>query len=211
MGLRLSKRLLYYDIENTKMTIEMETFGLKQHSDYLPYDAIKKPPVMICWSAIWLEDGTTVDNLRMYSAVLTPEEARRGNDKRVVAGLWELMNKADYLVGHNIKAFDTKKAHLRFMLNRMKAPDLSVKQLDTLSLAKKYFKNDSNALGYWLACFKNQGKDEMKSEDWDLCKQGDPQALRKMLKYNKQDVRGGARVWLRFREYLESGGIHLHI
>jgi len=209
-GLRLKKRLLYYDIENTKMTVEMETFALKQNSDYLPYTSITKPPIMICWSAAWLEEGMTPDKVVIHSDVLTPTEARRGNDKRIAAGLRDLMNKADYLVGHNVKVFDTKKAHLRFLLNKMQAPDLSVKQLDTLSIAKKYFRNDSNTLGYWLACFKSQGKDEMRSEDWDLCKQGDPKALRKMLKYNNQDVRGGARVWMRFRDYLESGGVILY-
>lgn len=149
---------------------------------------------------------TTLENMRVMSDVITTDEAKKQNDKRTLSGLWDLMNRADVLVGHNIKSFDTKKAHLRFLLNKMGAPDLSVKQIDTLSLAKKYFKNDSNSLGYWLERLGKSSKDKMNSEDWDLCKTGDERTLRKMRRYNKQDVRGGAEVFLEFRKYIESGG-----
>jgi hypothetical protein len=84
-----------------------------------------------------------------------------------------------------------------------------VKQVDTLSLARKYFKNDSDTLGYWLARLGQTGKDKMEEEDWDLCKAGDQKALNKMLKYNKQDVRGGVGLLIEFRDYLRSGGVDI--
>lgn len=121
--------------------------------------------------------------------------------------LIEYMNKADRWVGHNVKAFDTKKVMTRLILNHQRAPDFTIKQIDTLSLVKKYFKNDSNTLGYWLQRLGQIGKDKMESEDWDLCKAGDQKALRKMQKYNKQDVRGGIILFLELRDFLASGGV----
>lgn len=206
-GLNYPKRFLYYDIENTKMTVE--TFDLSVPSKRLSWKAVKQPPFIICWSAALLSVDCGVGDIRVYSDSVTPAEAHGGNDKRCLAGLQALLNKADWWVGHNLKAFDTKKTQLRFLLNRMSAPDLSVKQVDTLTLARKYFKNDSDALGYWLERLGRTGKDRMEDEDWDKCKMGDPKALNKMQKYNRQDVRGGIELLIEFRDYLRSGGVDI--
>lgn len=205
-GLRIPKRVLYYDIETSMMTMEIETFQLNQYNPWLKWEDIKKPPFMICWSAVWIENGKVG---KVMGESVTSAGARRGNDKQCVKKLWKLLNQADYIVGHNSKAFDTKKSHLRFLLNDLPSPDLSVKQVDTLALAKKYFKNDSNSLGYWLHCFGEVGKDEMEMDDWHKCKRGDQKTLDKMLKYCKHDVLRGAKVLLRFQKYIESGGVRL--
>lgn len=206
-GLKLPKRVLYYDIERTKMTVE--TFGLGVPSKRLNWQDVKEPPFVICWSAAWVGSETTTDNIRVMSDVITPRETKKGNDKRCLYGLWNMMRGADYWAGHNVKSFDTRVTQLRFILNKMPAPDLTVKQIDTLSLARKYFKNDSDALGYWLTRLGRQGKDKMEDEDWDLCKAGDPRALNKMRKYNRQDVRGGVELLIEFRDYLRSGGVDI--
>ena len=116
---------------------------------------------------------------------------------------------ADKWAGHNIKAFDSKKVMTRLILNHQSCPDLTVKQIDTLSLVKKYCKNDSNSLGYWLERLGQIGKDKMESEDWDKCKAGDQKALNKMLKYNKQDTRGGVILLLELHDFLLSGGVDI--
>ena len=204
-------RILYYDIETSKMTLEVKTFGLKMYNPYLHWEDIKKPPFLICWSAAWIPtDDYDVRHIRPMTGRVTGTEAKRRNDKRCVKELWELMDEADFLVGHNVKAFDTKKVHTRFILNKLPAPDLSVKQIDTLSIARKYFKNDSNTLGYWLERFGKAPKDDMKGEDWDLCEAGDEKTLRKMQKYNKRDVIGGIELFLEFKQYIESGGGRLY-
>jgi hypothetical protein len=187
----------------------VETFGLAVPSKRLNWKDITCPPYLICWSAVLCDVDVGRDEIRVSSDCITPKEARRGDDRRCLSGLRERMNKADFWVGHNVKAFDTKKAQLRLILNRMNAPDLTVKQVDTLSLARKYFKNDSDTLGYWLARLGHTGKDKMEREDWDGCKAGDPKALHKMQKYNKQDVRGGLDVLIEFRDYLRSGGVDI--
>lgn len=208
-GLQLGKRCWYYDIESTKMTVELETFELKQHSDYLPWSSIKTPPFIICWSGAWITKETTPNNIHVFSDAVTPWEAKRRNDKRCITLLRDYMDKADRWAGHNVKGFDTKKINTRLILNHLPAPDFTVKQIDTLSIVKKYFKNDSNALGYWLERLGQIGKDKMTGEDWDECKKGNQQAISKMQKYNRQDVRGGIILFLELRDYLASGGVDI--
>lgn len=204
-GLKLPKRLLYYDIETSKMSVE--TFDLYVPNKRLNWKNIKQPSFLICWSACWITNETKPeDKLQILSDALTPWEARRGWDKRCLTGLWELMNKADYICGHNIKAFDTKKAHWYFLMDKMLSPDLTVKQVDTLVLMKKHFKGESNALEYLRLRMGGRPKKEMESEDWDRCKLGDPKALNKMRTYNKGDVREGVGLLLDVKRYIESGG-----
>jgi hypothetical protein len=208
-GLQLGKRVWYYDIETSKIEVLVKTFQLKQHSDYLSWKDIKETSFLLCWSGAWITKDTTKENIRVFSNSITPDEAIQGSDVRCLTVLRDFMDKADRWAGHNIKAFDTKKVNARLIFNRMTAPDFSVKQIDTLSIVKKYFKNDSNALGYWLERLGQIGKDKMESDDWDKCKAGDQKALNKMQKYNKQDVRGGIILLLELRDYLASGGIDI--
>ena len=208
-GLPQNKRVFYYDIESTKMRLEINTFQLKQYSDYLSWKDIKEPPFMLCWSGAWITADTTKDNIRVVSDSLTAAEAKRGNDKRSLKSLVSYMDMADRWAGQNIKAFDSKKVMTRLMLNHQPAPDFTVKQIDTFCLVKKYFKNDSNSLGYWLERLGQIGKDKMESEDWDKCKAGDQKALNKMLKYNKQDTRGGVILLLELHDFLLSGGVDI--
>lgn len=208
-GLGLGKRIWYYDIESTKMTVELETFELHQRSEWLPWASVKRPPFLICWSGAWITTDTTPDNIRVFSSAITAAEAMRGCDKRIAVQLRDHMDKADRWAGHNVKSFDSKKVHTRLMLNHIPAADLTIKQIDTLTLARKHLKNDSNALGYWLERLGQTGKDKMVSEDWDLCKAGNQRAIRKMQRYNKQDVRGGVILFLELRDYLASGGVDI--
>ena len=208
-GQGLEKRCFYYDIESTKIHIELDTFSLKQQSDYLPWKSITRTSFLLCWSGAWITPATTADNIKIISDSITPKEARKGSDKRSLDLLSDCMNRADRWAGHNVKAFDTKKVMTRLILNKMPSVDLSVKHIDTLRIVRTHFKNDSNALGYWLERLGHIGKDKMTSEDWDLCRDGDQKALNKMQKYNKQDVRGGVILLLELRDFLASGGVDI--
>lgn len=205
----LEKEIFYYDIENTKIHIELDTFQLKQQSDYLSWKTITRASFLLCWSGAWITPTTTADNLKIISDSITPAEARAGYDKRSLDLLSDCINRADRLSGHNVKAFDTKKVMTRLILNHMQCIDLSVKHIDTLSIVKKYFKNDSNALGYWVERLGHIGKDKITSEDWDLCRDGDQKALNKMQRYNKRDVQGGVILLLELRDFLLSGGVNI--
>ena len=205
------KRVFYFDIETAKMTLNVETFQLKQYSNYLSYKDIVRPTTILCWAGVWIENGKMG---KVIGNSVKPGETKKpqGDDKRCATLLRNEMHKADYWVGHNNKSFDTKKVLDRFIVNAIPAPDLvDVKQQDTLSLARKFFKSDSNRLDYWMQRFEatKQGKDAMTGEDWDKAKAGNIFALRKMLKYCKGDVKRGAGVLLEMENFLAGGGVTL--
>ena len=110
------------------------------------------------------------------------------NDKMLVKKLWDVLENADIVVAHNGDKFDLRKANARFIVHGFKPP-APYKSIDTLKIARKHFKFDSNRLDdlsrylgvgrklattgkqLWLGCMAGNKK------DWDL-----------MKRYNKQDV-----------------------
>lgn len=195
-------KILYIDIETSTMKLEIETFDLKLRSDRLDWRDIVKSFYIISWAAAWVGDGEA----RIISDAVTPAEAKRRDDKRCLKKLWELIDqKADYVVGHNSKNFDIKKLETRFFLNHMGTPS-KYKQRDTLQIAKKRFRNESNALAYWSKLLGGNPKDHMIKDDWLEVNKGNEKIIRKMLKYNKGDVREGVNILRQFVEYIESNG-----
>lgn len=110
------------------------------------------------------------------------------DDKLLVAVLWKLFNEADIIIGHNGDAFDIKKANARFLTHGLLPPS-PYKTVDTLKLARKYFKFDSNKLDD-LAKSLNIGRKENVGgfATWKGCMTGDKKSWKKMTSYNKMDV-----------------------
>ena len=80
------------------------------------------------------------------------------------------------------------------------------KKRDTLSMAKKHFKAESNALDYWMRLIKGQQKEHMVREDWEAVNNGDQKTINKMEKYNRGDVVSGMQLLKTFMEHIESSG-----
>ena len=203
-GLNGKKSVLYLDIEKSTTRMTVDVFQMKQKSEWLDWHDITDPFYVICWSAGWVDDG----EIRLYSGCVTGEEAIRRDDKRHLQKLWDLMNKADYVTGHNSKSADVKWLETRFLLNDMTAPQ-DFRHFDTLAFAKRRFKAESNALDYWARLLGCKPKLDMVRDDWLKCNEGHEPTLRKMLRYNKGDVREGIRVLKRFVAYAESSGVRV--
>lgn len=196
--IRQKPKILYFDIE-TALT-QVEIFSLFIPNKFISWKNIKQKSFVVSWAAMWYGKKEVV------SAAVTPKEAKAGNDKRILQALWELMDSADYVAGHNSKKFDTKFVNYRFLKNGITAP-LEYKDIDTLTLAKKYFRNDSNALEHWSLDLGGSAKDDMELEDWKRVAQGDEKAIRKMETYNRGDVRNGIVILEKFIEWShEQGG-----
>jgi hypothetical protein len=110
------------------------------------------------------------------------------NDKALMEALWEVLNQADIVIGHNLDNFDVKKANARFISHGMPPPS-PYKTLDTLKLARSVFKFDSNKLDE-LGKYLGVGRKLVHTgfNLWKQCMAGDPQAWKLMKKYNAQDV-----------------------
>ena len=105
---------------------------------------------------------------------------------------------------HNCDAFDVKKANARFIFHGLEPPS-PYKTIDTLKLARKYFKFDSNRLdnlGQYLKLGRklpHTGK-----HLWLGCMDGDLKSWDLMKRYNKQDVVLLEKVYLKLRGWNQS-------
>lgn len=137
---------------------------------------------MLTWSAKWYHDDV------VYGDRLYADEAIDENDNRILHKLYNLMDEADVVIGHNGDKFDVPSINTRFVVNGINPPS-PYRTVDTLKIAKRHFKFSSNRLDY-LGEVLGVGRkiDTGGFELWEKCMKGDSKALDDMLTYNKQDV-----------------------
>ena len=126
--------------------------------------------------------------------------SRLYTEKQMVDKLWELFDEADVILAHNGDAFDIKLSN-RFFLRYNKNPPAPYKTVDTLKLARKYFRFSSNKLDYISQFMFGEHKLETSMQLWFKCMDGDEKALRKMERYNKKDVDLLYRVYETFKKW----------
>jgi len=176
-------KVLLFDIETAP--IEAYVWGMWDQTVGL--NQIKKDWCVLSWSAKWL--GDSVDKV-MYMDQKDKKDF--SDDKDILKEIWELLNEADIVVGHNSNSFDVKKLNARFIKHNMKPPS-SYKRLDTLRLAKKHFNFTSNKLEYLTntLCTKYKKLTHGKFPGFSLwleCLNGNKKAWNEMKEYNKYDV-----------------------
>lgn len=177
----MKPRILFADIET--LPLEAYTWGLFDQNVAL--NQIKSDWTVLSWSAKWRGDKTV-----MYQDVRDEKNVR--NDKKVLKGIWDLLNEADVVVWHYGSAFDHKKLNARFILNGFRPP-APYKQIDTKKLASKHFGFTSNKLEYLT---ENLNKRFKKSKHkrfegfsmWKECLAGNVEAFKEMERYNRMDV-----------------------
>jgi len=186
-------KILIFDIETAPMLCY--TFDLWDQN--IGVDQIVSDSFLISWSAKMLNES------KIYSDVLTSEEAIAGNDYRIVKSIWELLNTCQILIGQNIRDFDLKKLNVRFLYYDI--PPISRSQIiDTLVIAKQNFAFPSNSLKY-LNNFLGI-KQKIANEGfmlWRKCMQGDEKALKKMDKYCKGDIAATEDLYYRIRPFIK--------
>jgi len=139
----------------------------------------------LSWAAKWFDEETIfyMDN----------RDAKNiEDDKKILHGLWDLLDEADIVVTQNGKKFDSKKANARFILNGMKPPS-PYRHIDTLILAKRHFGFTSNKLEYLTDKLnkkhkKSQHKKFTGFELWSECLKGNKEAWEEMRLYNIDDI-----------------------
>lgn len=126
------------------------------------------------------------------------------DDKKLVQEIWNVLDKADVVIGHHGDRFDLPKLNARFVYHGLNAPSF-YKTVDTKKVASRYFRFDSNSLNN-LAGYLNLGaKVENGGFDlWVRCIAGDPEAWDLMKLYNAQDVVLLEKVYLKLRPFMEN-------
>lgn len=182
-------KILLFDIETTP--IEAYVWSKSVWNASIGHSHVKKEWHMISWAAKWLYDS------KMHSAVLTPTEAKNGDDRAITERLWALLDEADIVIAHNAQ-FDVTSSNTRFIKNGLTRPS-PYRVYDTLRTARKEFSfthNSLDALGDFLGIGAKIGTD---FNLWLRCMRGNKSALKEMLRYNKQDVLLLEEVYLKLR------------
>lgn len=190
------QKILLFDIETSPLI--SYTWGIWDQNVI----EVKEEWYILCFAYKWLgEKETHIISLPDFKEY----KKSKKNDKALVAKLWELFDQAEVIIAHNGDSFDIKKANARFISHNMEPPK-PYRTIDTLKLARRYFKFDSNkldALGQYLKLGRklpHTGK-----HLWFGCMEGDKDSWELMKQYNIQDVVLLEKVYLKLRGWSTTG------
>jgi hypothetical protein len=108
---------------------------------------------------------------------------------------------SDCVTPKDVDGYDVKRSNTRFLLNGIE-PVVGKKTIDTLKIARSKFKFESNKLDYISQVLGFRPKDAIHNSDWiEIVTTGSEKTLRKVLKYNKGDVKSGKDVLERLMKY----------
>jgi hypothetical protein len=189
-------KILVFDIETSPM--EIYVWGLyKQHPQI---HQVKKDWSLLTWSAKWLFSD------KVISQRVTAAEAHAREDASIVGGLWNLLDEADLVVGHNAARFDVRKANWRFAMNGLLPPQ-PYRVIDTMKHAMKVFGTVSYKLDWLTKQFGIQVKDKTDFSWWRNAVDGSPKeavnALIDMENYNHTDVNITEELYLKLRPWMK--------
>ena len=189
----LAPKILVYDVETTP--IQAYVWGM--------YDTnvieVIEPSHHLCFAYRWLNSGEPVK-------VVSQRQFGRGykrnkrDDKQLMTALWKLHDEADIVIAHNGNSFDQKKANARFLVNGLPKPSPYL-QIDTMRIARKEFKLESNKLddlGKVLGLGRKIATGGFST--WTGCMAGDGDSWDLMEKYNIVDVELLEDVYIRLRD-----------
>lgn len=183
---RKGPKVLIFDIETAP--IIGHVWGLWENNVAL--NQVVSDWHVLSWSAKWLDDPPSKI---MYQDQRNAPDIT--DDKKLLEGIWDLLNEADIVITQNGKSFDQKKLYARFIIQKVRnrRPPSSFKHIDTKIIASQHFGFTSTKLEYMTEklCKKYKKLKHKKfpgHEMWVECLAGNRAAWREMEKYNKHDV-----------------------
>lgn len=188
-------RILLFDIE----TAPSIHYAWKRWEENASQDQVIEEGYLLTWAAKWLGEDTIVsDAIWDYKEDYQKDPT---NDKNVCKSLYDLINEADIIIGHNGDNFDKKTAYTRFLFHGFQPPK-PTKTIDTLKVAKRCFKFPSNSLANLAKYFGLSDKIETGGFSlWKKCLEGNRESQQKMVIYNEQDVLTLEELYLKLRAW----------
>ena len=197
-------KILYIDIENSRMVVEFETYSL-YNIDRISPKNIKHDWYITCAAWGWLDNETQkvskIESVKVSDFSTYKRDFR--NDKGVVKKLHKVMKDADLIVGHNSDKFDIKKINYRFIKHGLPPIDLPP-TVDTLKAARRYFNASSNSLYYLAKEFGVPMKIELAPGVMHKADAGCEKSLKKLERYNKGDIKAGAALYFKLLPFIKN-------
>jgi len=188
-----SPKILSLDIETSLMTVQ--TWGCYEQK--IPANMIVDDWFIICWAGKWLFED------KIISDVCTSKEAIAKNDQNVINSAWQMLDKADIVITHNGRRFDHRKLNARFIYYGLSRPSHYL-TIDTLKTTQKQFATSSHKQDYLTKYLKLPEKLKTDIDLWKDCSKGNKQALKRMVKYCRGDVRGLEELYLTIRAWIDN-------
>ena len=123
------------------------------------------------------------------------------SDEFLVKKLHQLLDKAEIVIAQNGDRFDIRKIRTR-MIKYGLPPPSPFRTIDTLKVARRYFGFTFNSLNELAIFLGIKGKIKTNKELWFGCMEGEANALKKMARYNQNDVRVLKEVYLKLRPWI---------
>jgi DNA polymerase elongation subunit (family B) len=174
----MKQRILHFDIE----TAPMSGYMWRPKTEYIPHNQRLEDSFMLTWAAKWA--GTN----KMMSDFLDPEHIAARDDAPVVESLAELVREADIVVAHNARRFDVPRLNGRLLVLQLE-PLTPFRVIDTLQVARASFDLPYNRLDYLAQILLGEGKIDTDFDLWRDVMNGSETAMRRMVRYNRKDVR----------------------
>ncbi len=190
--LTIKPKVLIWDIETSHNVVC--AFQLRSENG-IPYQGILKERNI--FTVAWKWRGEK----KVHSTAVNPKTP--DNDKEVVRTILDLFSKADAVVAHYGDGFDMKYVATRALYHGFKPPP-PVTQIDTWKIARSKFLFNSNRLDYLGKFLGLGGKIQTDHSLWMGCMKGDIKSIRKMRRYNEQDVNLLGKVFERIAPYVAS-------
>ena len=184
-------KVLAFDLELGKALFEL--FGTGKQ--YVRADCMVRDQLLFCWCGEWLQTGEQIGDY------CTRAEIEAHNDKRVCKSLYNAIDEADIILGHNIGYFDMPMAKKKFIEYGFK-PLAKKQQIDTYRIAKKNFRFQGNGLDFLSKEFGFSGKMETEKSLWKKVSEGSEEAMRKMYEYCQQDVKATIDLYFHMRGWM---------
>lgn len=198
-------KILYIDIENSRMVVEFETYSL-YGNDVIHPRHIKHDWYITCAAWAWL-DGQKQKIGKIETVAVNDFKSAYKKDFRddrgVVKKLHEVLSEADLIVGHNSDSFDIKKINYKFIKHGLPPLDFPA-TVDTLKAAKKYARSSSNRLYFLAREFGVSMKIDLPSSVMHKADNGCQKSLKQLVNYNKGDIKAGAQLYFKLLPYIKN-------
>lgn len=180
-------RLLVVDIE----TAPAQSYHWGMFKQNIGINQVIKPGYILCWAAKWLGEPE----------IITMSLWEHGQ-YNMLKSLRDLIHEADAIITKNGIRFDLPTINNELALLNIHPPAPTT-HIDLEPIVRKNFRFLSNKLDF-IAQYLGVGA-KVKHEGFELWEKvinGDPIAQRKMLRYNKGDVRITERVYKKIRAFI---------
>ena len=192
-------RVGIFDVE----TLPLISYNWSLWDQNIGIEQVVEPTGLLSWSGKFLNEP------EMYSDILTPKEAKARDDKRISKSCWDFLDRCDVVIGHNLIDFDSKVANTFFLKHGL--PPIKYVSIDTLKIARRTFRFDSNKLDYLNRRLGLRQKIENEGfRLWRECSEGDADALKRMQDYNIGDIYALEELYYILRPFVKHMNIALY-